>query len=73
MRTLQKTLQGNPVRRQTWRRLAGVQEAVDERSALFDDVRAAEAELDSGLGIPHPVLKRQVAAEVETLFAELGL
>ena len=44
-----------------------------EFCAIRDDVAAAEAELDAGLGIPHNVLKKQVAAETEEMFKELGI
>ena len=41
-----------------------------EQRELKEDVAAAEAELDAGLGIPHKQIKRDVAAEVETFFKD---
>jgi len=39
---------------------------------LLDDIRAAEAELDAGQGIPHDELKCQVEVEGELIRKELG-
>ena len=39
----------------------------------MEDVRAAEAELDEGKGIPHTELMRQVEAEGKLMRRELGL
>ena len=44
-----------------------------ETQELMEDVRAAEAELDEGKGIPHTELKRQIKAEGELMRKELGL
>ena len=44
-----------------------------ETQELIADVRAAEVELDAGLGIPHNELKRQVEAEGKLMRKELGL
>ena len=48
-------------------------DAFVETQELMADVRAAEAELDAGQGIPHTKLKRQVEAEGELMRKELGL
>ena len=48
-------------------------DAFVETQELMADVRAAEAELDAGHGIPHDELKRQVEAEGEPMRKELGL
>ena len=44
-----------------------------ETQELMEDVRAAEAELDEGKGIPHTELMRQVEAEGKLMRRELGL
>ena len=43
-----------------------------EQRELREDVAAAEAELDAGLGIPHDQVKREVAAEIEAYFKGAG-
>ena len=48
-------------------------DAYVETQELMADVRAAEAELDAGLGIPHNELKRQIEVEGERMRKELGL
>ena len=48
-------------------------DAYVETQELMADVRAAEAELDAGQGIPHNELKRQVEAEGKLMRKELGL
>ncbi len=44
-----------------------------EQRELREELAAAEAELDAGLGIPHEQVKREISAEVETMFGELGI
>ena len=44
-----------------------------EMQELMADVESAEHELDSGLGIAHDELKRQVETEGESMRKELGL
>ena len=44
-----------------------------ETQELIADVRAAELELDTGLGIPHNELKRQIEIEGELMRKELGI
>ena len=48
-------------------------DAFVETQELMEDVRAAEAELDEGKGIPHTELMRQVEAEGKLMRRELGL
>ena len=44
-----------------------------EQRELREDLAAAEAELDAGLGIPHEQVKREISTEVEAMFKELGI
>ena len=44
-----------------------------ETQELLADVRSAEHELDSGQGIAHDELKRQIESEGELMRKELGL